>query len=60
MWLLGRLSGFKNHTSWVAFVTQTVTDRPNSVCSRCVIEVFGGVFCVAMLIFGFFCGCRDL
>ena len=22
----------------------TLTDRPKSVCNRCVIEVFGGVF----------------
>ena len=31
-----------NHTSWVAIVTQT--ERPKSVCNRCVIKVFGGVF----------------
>ena len=43
-----------NHTSLVAVVTQT--DRPKSVHNRCVIEVFGGVFCVAL--FGFFCVCR--
>ena len=30
------------HTSLVAVVTPT--DRPKSVCNRCVIEVFGGVF----------------
>ena len=29
-------------TSWIAIGTPT--DRPKSVCSRCVIEVFGGVF----------------
>ena len=27
--------------SWVAIVTPT--DRPKSVCSRCVMEVFGGL-----------------
>ena len=45
-----------NHTSWVAFVTPT--DCPTSVCNCCVIEVFGGVFCVVTLLFGFFCRCR--
>ena len=27
------------------------TDRPNSVRNRCVIEVFGGIFCVVTLFF---------
>ena len=36
----------------------TPTDRPKSVCNRCVIEVLGGVFYVVLLFFGFFCGCR--
>ena len=36
----------------------TPTYRPMSVRNRCVIEVFGGVFYVVMLLFGFFCGCR--
>ena len=36
-----------NHTSWVAVVTQT--DRPKSVCNRCVIELFCGVVCVVTL-----------
>ena len=30
-----------NHTSWVAVVTPS--DRPMSVCNRCVIELFCGV-----------------
>ena len=33
-------------------------DRPKSVRNRCLIEVFGGVFYVVTLLFGFFCGCR--
>ena len=33
-----------NRTSWVAVVTPT--DRPKSVCNRCVIELFCGVVCV--------------
>ena len=33
-----------NHTSWVALVTPT--DRPKSVCNRCLIELFCGVVCV--------------
>ena len=49
------VNGF-NHTSGVAVVTPT--DRPKSVRNRFVIEVFGGVFCVVKLLFGFFCGCR--
>ena len=32
----------------------TPTDRPKSVRSRCVIEVFGGVFYVVTMLFGFF------
>ena len=31
------------HTFRVAVVT--ITDRPTSVCNRCVIEGFGGLFC---------------
>ena len=38
-----------NHTSWVAVVTPT--DRPKSVCNRCVIELFCGVVCVVSLPF---------
>ena len=34
------------------------TDRPKSVRNRCVIKVFGGIFCVVTLLFKFFCGCR--
>ena len=45
-----------NHTSLVAIVTPS--DRPKSVRNRCVIKVFGGVFYVVKLLFGFFCGCR--
>ena len=45
-----------NHTSWVAIVT--LTDRPKSARNRCVIEVFGGVFCVVTLLLGFSCRCR--
>ena len=36
----------------------TPADRPKLFRNRCVIEVFGGVFYVVMLLFGFFCGCR--
>ena len=36
-----------NHTSWVVIVTPT--DRPRSVRNRSVIELFCGVFCVAIL-----------
>ena len=35
-------------------IAVTPTDRPKSVCNRCVIEVFGGVFCVVTLLLGFF------
>ena len=45
-----------NHTSWVAVVTPT--DCAKSVRNRCVIEVFGGVFVLLGLLFGFFCACR--
>ena len=41
-----------NHTSWMALVTPT--DRPKSVCNRCVIEVFGEVF-VLSIGFRIFC-----
>ena len=33
----------------------TPTDRPKSVRYGCVMEVFGGVFYVVTLLFGFFC-----
>ena len=36
-----------NNTSWVAVVTPT--DRPKSFRNHCVIEVFGGFFCVTLL-----------
>ena len=45
-----------NHTSWVALVTPT--DRPKSVCNRCLIELFCGVVCVVTLPFWHFCWCR--
>ena len=38
-----------NHTSWVTVVTPT--DRPKSVRSRCIIELFCGVVCVVTLPF---------
>ena len=42
--LVGRLGPVNrfNHSSWVVVVTPT--DRPKSVCNRCLIETFGGVF----------------
>ena len=45
-----------NHTRRTAIVTPT--DRPKSVRSRCVIEVFGGVFVLSRCFFVFFCRCR--
>ena len=47
-----------NHTSEVTAVTPT--DRPKLVRNRCVIEVFGGVFYVVTMFFGFFCGCMGV
>ena len=38
----------------------TPTFRPKSVRNRCVIEVFGGVFYVVTMLFGFFCGCMGV
>ena len=32
------------------------TDRRKSVRNRCVMEVFGGVFCIVTLLLEFFCG----
>ena len=52
----GKVVNRFNHTSGVTAVTPT--DRPKSVRNRCAIEVFGGVFYVVTLLFGFFCGCR--
>ena len=46
-----------NHTSGVTAVTPI--DRPKSVHTRCVIEVFNVVFYVVTILFGFFCWCRD-
>ena len=45
-----------NHTSWVAVATPT--DRPKSVCNRCVIEVFGGVFVLTFCFLEFSLGVR--
>ena len=42
-----------NPTSWVA--VDTPTDRPKSVCNRCVIKLFCGVVCVVTLPFWHFC-----
>ena len=50
---LGTVNRF-NHTSLVAIVT--LTDRPKSVCNRCVIEVFGGVFMLSRCVFDFSVG----
>ena len=53
----GALVSRFHHISWVAVVTPT--DRPKSVCNRCVIEDFDGFFvlsrCFLVL---FFCVCR--
>ena len=38
----------------------TLTDLSKSVRNRCVIEVFGGVFYVVTMFFGFFCGCMGV
>ena len=43
-----------NHTSWVAVVTPT--NRLKSVCYRCVIELFGGVFVLSLCIFNISAG----
>ena len=44
------------YTSGVTAVT--LTNRPKSVRNRCINEVFGDVFYVVPLVYGFFCGCR--
>ena len=41
-----------NRSSWVAIVTPT--DRPKSLCNRCEIEVFGGVFLCCHVAFRIF------
>ena len=43
-----------NHTSWIAFVTQT--DHPKSVRNCCVIEVCGGVLVLSIGFFEFSVG----
>ena len=45
-----------NLTSGVA--VSTPTDRPKSVRNHCVIEVFGGVFCVVTLLLEFSVGAQ--
>ena len=45
-----------NHTSWMA--VNTPTERPKSICNRCVIELFCGVVCVVTLPFWHFCWCK--
>ena len=35
-----------NHTSWEAVVTPT--DRPKSVCNRCLIELFVALFLLSL------------
>ena len=40
-------------TTPVGVTAVTPTDRPKSVCNRCVIEVFGGVFYVFTMLFEF-------
>ena len=45
----GLCNNFVYHTSWVAVVTPT--DRPKSVCNRCLIELFCDVVCVVTLPF---------
>ena len=47
-----------NHTSWVAVVTPT--DRPKSVRTRCVIEVFVAFFVLSRCFLLFFCRCSDV
>ena len=59
--LVGSLDSVKrfNHTSLVTIVTPI--DRPKSVRTRCLIEVFGGVFgvfCVVTFCSGFSVGVR--
>ena len=43
-----------HHTSWMDIVTPT--DRPKSVRSRCVFEVFGGVFLLSRCFLDFSVG----
>ena len=43
-----------NHISLVAIICPT--NRPKSVCNRCVIEVFGGVSVLSRCFFGFSVG----
>ena len=43
-----------NHTSWVAVVTPT--DRPKSVCNRCLIDLFVALFVLSLCPFVIFVG----
>ena len=45
-----------NHTSWMIVVTPS--DRPKSVCTRCVIDLFGDVFVLSCCLFDIFVGIR--
>ena len=47
-----------NHTSWVTVVNST--DRPKSIRSCCLIELFYGVVSVVTLPFCYFCWCRGI
>ena len=49
----GRPVNQVNHTCWVSVVTPT--DRPKSVRTCCLIELFCGVVCVVILPFRHFC-----
>ena len=42
----------------ICLAVVTPTDRPKSVCNRCLIELFCGVVCVVILPFWHFRGCR--
>ena len=43
-----------NRFNQTSVAVYTPTDRPKSVRNRCVIEFFGGLFCVVTLLFDFF------
>ena len=50
------LTGLTTPVGWLSLPP---TDRPKSVRSRYVIEIFGGVFVMSRCFFGFFCGYRN-
>ena len=58
LWLVGRLGSRQpfNHTSLVAFVIPS--DRPKSVCNRCVIEVLVAFLCCRIAFWIFAVGVR--